>query len=55
MLQKLKTRVMKANVNPEWNESFNLSVYDSNAPIHLVSIIIHLELFNTYIAKGVLH
>lgn len=33
--QKLKTRVMKANVNPEWNESFNLSVYDSNAPIHL--------------------
>lgn len=36
--QKLKTRVMKKNVNPEWNEDLTLSVSDPNAPIKLVSI-----------------
>lgn len=33
--QKLKTRVMKKNVNPEWNEDLTLSVSDPNAPIKL--------------------
>ncbi|EXC20653.1 putative ADP-ribosylation factor GTPase-activating protein AGD11 [Morus notabilis] len=33
--QKLKTRVIKGNVNPEWNQSFNISVSDSHVPIHL--------------------
>ncbi|KAL5574003.1 hypothetical protein UlMin_023600 [Ulmus minor] len=33
--QKLKTRVMKGNVNPEWNESFTLSVSEPNLPIQL--------------------
>ncbi|KAF4373567.1 hypothetical protein F8388_025261 [Cannabis sativa] len=31
--QKLKTRVVKKDVNPEWNEDLTLSVTDSNLPI----------------------
>ncbi|XP_059624615.1 protein C2-DOMAIN ABA-RELATED 4-like isoform X3 [Cornus florida] len=34
--QKLKTRVVKKNLNPEWNEDLTLSVADSNLPIKLV-------------------
>ncbi|KAF6144587.1 hypothetical protein GIB67_006079 [Kingdonia uniflora] len=34
--QKLKTRVMKKNVNPEWNEDLTLSVADPNLPIKLI-------------------
>ncbi|OVA08653.1 C2 calcium-dependent membrane targeting [Macleaya cordata] len=33
--QKLKTRVMKKNVNPEWNEDLTLSVADPSLPIKL--------------------
>ncbi|XP_042023556.1 protein C2-DOMAIN ABA-RELATED 4-like [Salvia splendens] len=33
--QKLKTRVVKKDVNPEWNEDLTLSIADSNLPIHL--------------------
>ncbi|XP_059624614.1 protein C2-DOMAIN ABA-RELATED 4-like isoform X2 [Cornus florida] len=33
--QKLKTRVVKKNLNPEWNEDLTLSVADSNLPIKL--------------------
>lgn len=33
--QKLKTRVMKKNVNPEWNEDLTLSISDPNLPIKL--------------------
>lgn len=33
--QKLKTRVMKKNLNPEWNEDLTFSVEDSNLPIML--------------------
>ncbi|XP_060967470.1 protein C2-DOMAIN ABA-RELATED 4-like [Cannabis sativa] len=33
--QKLKTRVVKKDVNPEWNEDLTLSVTDSNLPIML--------------------
>ena len=36
-MQKLKTRVMKKNVNPEWNEDLTLSISDPNLPITLVS------------------
>lgn len=36
-MQKLKTRVMKKNVNPEWNEDLTLSISDPNLPIKLVS------------------
>ncbi|KAK6921295.1 C2 domain [Dillenia turbinata] len=33
--QKLKTRVMKKNINPEWNEDLTLSVSDPRLPIKL--------------------
>jgi Ca2+-dependent lipid-binding protein len=36
-MQKLKTRVVKNNCNPEWNEELTLSVRDVKTPIHLVS------------------
>ncbi|CAK9166527.1 unnamed protein product [Ilex paraguariensis] len=34
--QKLKTRVIKRNLNPEWNEDLTLSVSDPNTPIKLM-------------------
>ncbi|GAB2270240.1 Protein C2-DOMAIN ABA-RELATED 4 [Dionaea muscipula] len=34
--QKLKTRVIKKDVNPEWNEELTLPVADPNTPIKLV-------------------
>ncbi|KAJ6726239.1 PROTEIN C2-DOMAIN ABA-RELATED 10 [Salix purpurea] len=33
--QKLKTRVVKKNCNPVWNEELTLSITDLNAPINL--------------------
>jgi len=36
-MQKLKTRVVKKNLNPEWNEELTLSISDPHTPIHLVS------------------
>ncbi|KAK4750821.1 hypothetical protein SAY87_004303 [Trapa incisa] len=33
--QKLKTRVIKKDVNPEWNENLTLSIADPNIPIKL--------------------
>ncbi|PSR87860.1 Protein C2-DOMAIN ABA-RELATED like [Actinidia chinensis var. chinensis] len=33
--QKLKTRVVKKNVNPEWNEDLTLSISDPNLPIKI--------------------
>lgn len=39
LLQKLKTRVIKKDVNPEWNEDLTLSISDHNLSIHLVSSI----------------
>lgn len=37
LMQKLKTRVIKKNCNPDWNEELTLSVKDIKTPIHLVS------------------
>ncbi|KAK8521398.1 hypothetical protein V6N12_005305 [Hibiscus sabdariffa] len=34
--QKLKTRVIKKDVNPEWNEDLTLSVTDPSVPIKMV-------------------
>ncbi|KAE9600216.1 putative C2 domain-containing protein [Lupinus albus] len=34
--QKLKTRVIKKDVNPEWNEDITFSVLDPNLPIILI-------------------
>ncbi|KDP23927.1 hypothetical protein JCGZ_27087 [Jatropha curcas] len=34
--QKLKTRVIKKDVNPEWNEDLTLSITDPNLPIKLI-------------------
>ena len=33
--QKLKTRVIKKNLNPEWNEELTLTIADPNHPIKL--------------------
>ncbi|KAL8472729.1 hypothetical protein ACS0TY_029161 [Phlomoides rotata] len=33
--QKLKTRVVKKNLNPEWNEELTLTITDPNHPIKL--------------------
>ncbi|XP_057802403.1 protein C2-DOMAIN ABA-RELATED 5-like [Salvia miltiorrhiza] len=33
--QKLKTRVVKKNLNPEWNEELTLTIADPNQPIKL--------------------
>uniref|UniRef100_A0A2P2Q2T7 Putative ADP-ribosylation factor GTPase-activating protein AGD11 isoform X2 n=1 Tax=Rhizophora mucronata TaxID=61149 RepID=A0A2P2Q2T7_RHIMU len=35
VLQKLKTRVVKKNINPEWNEYLTLSIGDPNLPVRL--------------------
>jgi len=37
LVQKLKTRVVKKNCNPVWNEELTLSISDLNVPINLVS------------------
>ncbi|XP_031257910.1 protein C2-DOMAIN ABA-RELATED 4-like isoform X2 [Pistacia vera] len=34
-IQKLKTRVVKQNVNPEWDEDLTLSIADPHLPIQL--------------------
>ncbi|KAL0431398.1 UNVERIFIED_CONTAM: protein C2-DOMAIN ABA-RELATED 5 [Sesamum radiatum] len=34
--QKLKTRVVKKNVNPEWNEELTLSIADPSLPVKLI-------------------
>ncbi|KAM7479641.1 hypothetical protein LguiA_027854 [Lonicera macranthoides] len=36
--QKLKTRVIRKDVNPEWNEDLTLSVSDPDLPIKLVKL-----------------
>ncbi|XP_045826242.1 protein C2-DOMAIN ABA-RELATED 4-like [Trifolium pratense] len=33
--QKVKTKPMKKNLNPEWNEDLTLSISDLDTPIHL--------------------
>uniref|UniRef100_M1B5F9 Pollen-specific C2 domain containing protein n=1 Tax=Solanum tuberosum TaxID=4113 RepID=M1B5F9_SOLTU len=35
--QKLKTRVIKKDINPEWNEDLTLSVSDPSLPVKLVT------------------
>lgn len=42
--QKLKTRVIKKDVNPEWNEDLTLSITDPNVPI-MVTVYDH-DLFS---------
>ncbi|KAM7278204.1 hypothetical protein ACFE04_005338 [Oxalis oulophora] len=42
--QKLKTRVVKKNINPEWNEDLTLSIVDPNLPIKLPPV----EIFPTF-------
>lgn len=37
VVQKLKTRVIKKDVNPEWNEDLTLSIIDPNHQVKLVS------------------
>lgn len=37
-MQKLKTRVIKKDINPEWNEDLTLSVSDPDIPVKLVRL-----------------
>ncbi|KAK8586658.1 hypothetical protein V6N13_010243 [Hibiscus sabdariffa] len=37
--QRLKTRMVKRDVNPEWNEELTLSMTDPNIPIKLASLL----------------
>lgn len=37
LMQKKKSRVVKGNCNPEWNDELTLKVKDLNLPISLVS------------------
>lgn len=45
-LQKLRTRFIKRNVNPEWNEELTLSVTAPDQPIKLVRVCVLLMLIN---------
>lgn len=36
-MQRMKTRVIRKDVNPEWNEDLTLSVTDPNEPVIVVS------------------
>lgn len=40
LLQKLKTRVIKKNINPEWNDDLTLSIVDPKLPVSIVSILV---------------
>ncbi|XP_038991586.1 protein C2-DOMAIN ABA-RELATED 4-like [Hibiscus syriacus] len=42
--QKLKTRVIKKDVNPEWNEDLTLSVMDPSVPIKMVSSFVTISM-----------
>ncbi|KAK2441875.1 protein C2-DOMAIN ABA-RELATED [Trifolium repens] len=33
--QKLKTKVVRKNLNPEWNNDLTLSISDTHTPVHL--------------------
>lgn len=48
LVQKLKTRRINNDVNPEWNEDLTLSIADPNVPIKLVSLylVLLLKLYN---------
>lgn len=39
-MQKLKTRVIRKDVNPEWNEDLTLSVSNPDIPVKLVCILV---------------
>lgn len=56
-MQKLKTRVVKKNTNPEWNEELTLTVADPNLPIKVVSAEIQAEssLRRTFLANESFH
>ncbi|CAN6843261.1 unnamed protein product [Brassica oleracea] len=41
LMQKLRTRVIKKNLNPEWNENLTLSVTDPILPVKIVSGFLH--------------
>lgn len=45
LMQRLKTRVIKRDVNPEWNEDLTLSISDPNACIKLVSPVLFIFAF----------
>lgn len=42
LLQKLKTRTVEDNCNPEWNEELTLAIKNLNEPVNLVNTVITL-------------
>lgn len=39
LTQRMRTRVIRKDINPEWNEDLTLSVTDPSEPVILVSLI----------------
>lgn len=53
--QKLKTRVVKKSVNPEWDEELTLSIEDPAVPIRLVCVRFHPSLLSQIACLGSYH
>ncbi|KAM3390438.1 hypothetical protein ACQJBY_012187 [Aegilops geniculata] len=43
--QKLKTRVVRKSINPEWNDELTLSIEDPTIPVKLVRVPFSFPLF----------
>lgn len=43
-MQKLKTKVVKKNVNPQWEEDLTFTVTDPNLPLNLVNYFLNLTI-----------
>ncbi|GMP93527.1 hypothetical protein CsSME_00043307 [Camellia sinensis var. sinensis] len=47
----MKTRVVKKNCNPVWNEELTLSIKDPNVPIILCMIKTHLAMMTKWVTR----
>lgn len=47
LLQSVKTRVIKNNLNPVWNEKLMLSIPDNIPPLKVVSFLMEKQDYNS--------